>query len=310
MTTLAILILTLWTPETGTCTPLVHADVEDAPPGTTTGIPVLMYHHVSDPVNGYYGISTGRFRSDLAALDAAGFYLITPEDLENGLMCVPGGRRPVMLTFDDGWEDNLSFTGSDLDPDCVLAILTDYCDEHPEFGDGATFFISWDKVPFGVSEQVGEKLNMILDLNCVVGNHTRRHASFLRLPREDWAASVLGAMDRFQRSLGLRTTQVSTLAYPGGGFPREPGAEELVASFTYDGAQAVRMGFLANGSISSFGTLLESPEGWYRIGRLDMSQYSVPEVLGWRNLMARSQARDDLHDPLPWRMPPVDGERL
>ena len=44
--------------------------------------------------------------------------------------------------------------------------------------------------------------------------------------------------------------------------------------------------------------------------RLDMSQYSVPLVLGWRNLMSASMARSDLHDPLPWRMTAALSDRF
>lgn len=310
MTFLTALLVTLWAPGTYAGSPLIVPEPEDAPPGTGTGIPVLMYHHVSDPVNGYYGVSTSRFLQDLTALYAAGFTLITPEDLENGLMQVPAGRRPVMLTLDDGWQDNFSFTGSSIDPDCAFALLEDFCDEHPDFGRGATFFISWDKVPFGQYDRIGEKLNTLLDAGSSIGNHSRRHASFSRLPRLQWEEAVVGAMERFHHHLGLRTSQVCAMAYPGGHFPDDAGSEELMASFTYMGDQAVRMGFLASGSVSSLGSLLDEPEGWYRIGRIDMSLYSVSQLLGWRNLMTRSTARDDLHDPLPWRMTPAVMERL
>jgi len=305
VTGLALLLLCLWIPRTEEGSPLVVPEPEVAPEGTRSGIPVLMYHHVSDPVNGYYGVSTSRFLSDLAALDAAGFYLTTPEDLENGLMQVPSGRRPVMITLDDGWQDNFDIIGTSVDPDCAFALLEAFCDDHPDFGRGATFFVSWDKIPFGQVDRVGEKLNMLLDAGHAIGNHSLRHASFGRLPRAEWEEAVIGAMERFHRHLGMRIGEVAVLSYPGGHFQRDPGAEELMASFTFDGAQAVRMGFLADGGVSSMATLLDDPDGWYRIGRIDMSLYSVSRLLGWRNLMEADEAREDLHDPLPWRMVPA-----
>ena len=307
MTALLAALLIMWVPDVSTVTPLERKEIEPTPSGTTTGIPVLMYHHVSDPVNGYYGVSTNRLLSDLEQLDAAGYYLITSEDLENSLMQVPAGRRPLILTFDDGWEDNFSYIidGDDvrLDPNCVLALLEDFCDEHPDFGRGVTFFISWDKVPFGQEVFVAEKLNLLLDMGYSVGNHTRRHDHLDRISWDRWHLAVVGALDRFHRRLGLRTGMVSTIGYPGGRFPEGVGAEEFLSELSFQGQQAVTVGFLADGSISSFGRLLDSPEGWFRIGRLDMSQYSVPRVLGWRNLMTASEARTSLHDPLPWRMP-------
>ncbi|OPL18581.1 MAG: hypothetical protein AVO35_04410 [Candidatus Aegiribacteria sp. MLS_C] len=295
-----------WSPAVGRATPLEYCDPDELDSPGPSGIPVLMYHHVSDPVNGYYGVSTHRFRTDLAQLDRAGFCLIGPDDIGNGLMTVPPDRRPVMLTFDDGWQDNFSFTrlpdGSwGTDPSCALAILEEYCEDNPDFGHGAVFFISWDKVPFGQEEFVAEKMNLLLDMGYTVGNHTFRHASFMRLPAAKWEEAVVRALQRFRSNLGIRTWTVDTLAYPGGMLPRGCDAEEILAEMQFDGRNAVTMGFLANGSVSSMASLLSSENGWFRLGRLDMSQYSVAELLRWSNLM-QPEIREDLHDPLSRRI--------
>lgn len=299
-------LLILWSPDTGRTTPLRYTDPDPLDDNAPSGIPVLMYHHVSDPVNGYYGVSTGRLRMDLQLLDEAGFFLITSEDIENGLMQVPEDRRPVILTFDDGWQDNFNFilrgNTVEIDPFCAVAVLEDYCDEHPEFGRGATFFISWDKIPFGQEEFVMEKFNLLLDMGYSIGNHTNMHADFMVLPREKWENAVILPMVKFHRRLGLRTSEIFAMAYPGGRFPKGVGAEEYMAGFQFNGRDAVRIGFLANGSVSSMRPLLDSVEGRFRIGRLDMSQYSVRLLLGWRNIMTVGP-RDDLHDPLRPRIP-------
>lgn len=309
MMNLLLTMLLAWAPATGRASSLTYSGEDSFDTRGPSGVPVLMYHHVSDPVSGYYGVSTHRFRSDLELLDRNGFFLIGPEDINDGLMRVPPHRRPLMLTFDDGWQDNFSFTGSgesvSIDPHCAVAILEEYCRENPDFGHGAVFFISWDKVPFGQEEFVSEKMNMLLDMGYSIGNHTDMHTDFTTLPRSKWEDAVIRPLQKFHRRLGLRTSCIHTLSYPGGRLPKDAGAEEYFSGLEFMGRQAVTMGFLANGSVSSLGPLLSSPEGWYRIGRLDMSQYSVRELLQWTNIMS-SRARDDLHDPLSRRLPPSD----
>ncbi len=303
---LVVSLLLLWAPESGRITCLTYSDPDPDPDNARSGIPVLMYHHVSDPVNGYYGVSTDRLLMDLKLLDEAGFFLITPNDIENGLMQVPPDRKPVMLTFDDGWQDNFNFilteNSPEIDPFCAVAILEQYSADHPEFGHGATFFISWDKIPFGQQEFIMEKFNLLLDMGYSIGNHTNMHADFMRLPRSKWENAVILPMVKFHKRLGLRTSEIFTMAYPGGRFPLNAGAEEFLSEFQFMGSQAVRIGFLANGSISSMERLLNTEEGWFRIGRLDMSQYSVRQVLEWRNVM-NAGPRENLHDPLSCRIP-------
>jgi hypothetical protein len=61
------------------------------------------------------------------------------------------------------------------------------------------------------------------------------------------------------------------------------------------------MAFVVDGAISSFRRVLYDPDRRVRISRIDMSQYSVGQILQWPNLMDYGEGRTDLHSPLPWR---------
>lgn len=303
-----ILLILSWLPSESNVTGLTYSlpDIQYGSP--RSGLPVIMYHHVSDPVNGIYGISTARLWGDLQQLYDEDFYLVVPSDIESGLRNVPKGKRPVMLTFDDGWYDNFGYiTAADgtleMEPDCVVSLLNEFSDLHPDFGRGALFFISWDKVPFEQSRYIREKFNYLLDMGYEIGNHTNRHAHFNNIPREQWEAAIILPMEKFYNYIGIRIGSIFTLSYPGGNLPRNSGAEELISSFEFMGVPAIRMGFLVTGSVPEVEDICGSFTGWFRVGRLDMSQYSIPRVLSWSNLMKTGTHRTSLHDPLQYRMP-------
>ena len=76
---------------------------------TSVDIPVLMYHSISKDASGEneYTISSARFEEDLKWLRSKGYTTILPSQL---VSYVSGGDRlpdkPVILTFDDGYDDN------------------------------------------------------------------------------------------------------------------------------------------------------------------------------------------------------------
>ena len=70
------------------------------------GVPVLTYHHIGDGQE-WYRISAADFEEQLVYLREKGYTAVTVMELAEGL----SGRfqlppRPVVITFDDGYEDN------------------------------------------------------------------------------------------------------------------------------------------------------------------------------------------------------------
>ncbi|PIE51258.1 hypothetical protein CSA37_12675 [Candidatus Fermentibacteria bacterium] len=282
---------------------LEHGDAPE-PCSYRSGVPVLTYHQVSETPY-QYGVTPDKLWNDLQALYDAGFFLILPDDMENGLYRVPWNRRPLMISFDDGWEDNFHFIEQTdgtrvIDPDCAVAIVNRFLDEHSDFGPGVLFFISWDKVPFGHDTE--EKLNMVLDMGHAIGNHTADHTSFMQIPVSDYHSQILPALASFSSRLGMRAWFISSLAYPGGQLPSRAGAEEILLNMEYEGRKAVTQGYLVDGAVENLRRFYESSgEGRLRISRIDMALYSVPQLLQWQNLMQPGLERPSLHDQLPWR---------
>ncbi|MFR8872760.1 MAG: polysaccharide deacetylase family protein [Oscillospiraceae bacterium] len=87
------------------------AGAQDASPAAAEAysaqVPILMYHNLAQEGSGNDTISVQRFEEHLAALQDAGYTTITFQDL---LAYVEQGtelpEKPVLLTFDDGYESN------------------------------------------------------------------------------------------------------------------------------------------------------------------------------------------------------------
>ena len=87
-----------------------HQGVE----GNPASIKVVMYHQIvsdEDPAPPmWYRLPVGRFHEHLEWLDRRGFTTITFEDyrlFRQGILNLP--KRPVILTFDDGYYDNYAY---------------------------------------------------------------------------------------------------------------------------------------------------------------------------------------------------------
>ncbi len=297
-----LILLQTFTPGIGSPPPL---DYGSAPSQEeyASGIPVVTYHQITTHQSAYSASPT-KLRTDLQKLYDAGFFLIQPADLEDGLSRVPFNRRPIMITFDDGWENNFRYivqpNGEQIvDPDCAVAIVNFFLEEHPDFGQGVMFFISWDKVPFGNNTE--EKLNILLDMGHAIGNHSTDHLAFTKITPARYWEQVLPALNNFQRKLGFRTNSIIAFAYPGGQIPRGGNAESTLASIEFQGRQAIAQGYLVDGAVGNFDRFYNSEVGRYRISRIDMALYSVPRLLSWTNIMVESEFRSSLHDDLPWR---------
>lgn len=270
--------------------------------------PVLCYHSIDG--GGRLSVSAWRFRSDLEQLESEGFFLITPDDLSNGLARLPEGRSPVMITFDDGWQSQFNYlTGPDgsleIDPLCAVGILEAFCDGHPDFGRGAVFFISFDKTPFGQQEYLEQKLNFLLDSGYCIGNHSTRHRSFMGMGADYWGQALTGAQEAVKRYAGIRIGGMYATAWPGGRLPEGAGVDERLSTISFEGIPSAGLGFVVDGALADLGSL-SSTSGRLRISRVDMGLYTTTRLLGHSGFYRPETWREDLHSPMPFSPAPLD----
>jgi len=157
-------------------------------------VPIMMYHGIHNKKNdetsytggnvdkdGYQRTSEA-FINDLEFYYENGYRMIRLTDYVDGNIDVEIGKSPIIITFDDGLENNIKVTGLDeegniiIDPNCAIGILESFKQKYPDYNVTATFFVN-----AGLFQQYSYNdkiLNWLVDNGYDIGNHTYSHVNF------------------------------------------------------------------------------------------------------------------------------------
>lgn len=186
-------------------------------PNEKGSIMILMYHQIGDE-EGTWTRTRENFLSDLELLYDKGYRLVSLRDYLDDNMDTPLGTTPVVLTFDDGSPGQFDFKetqeGLQVDPESAVGIMSDFYEEHPDFGLEAAFYVNWK--PFN-KEYWQEALQKIDELGMDIGNHTLNHINLQYAPKEEYPREIGGLAAHVQEA--LPGYQIDTLALPYGGYP-------------------------------------------------------------------------------------------
>jgi peptidoglycan/xylan/chitin deacetylase (PgdA/CDA1 family) len=171
-------------------------------------VPILSYHSISDAPDGFT-VHESEFAAHLDALQRAGFHTVTfHEWLAHEDRGTPLPAKPIILTFDDGFEDAWS---------TVLPALRSR-------GMRGTFFVVTSLIGADASRRVvrGDdglprrylvwpEVRALAAAGMEIGSHGDRHLRLADLDR----AQVLGELTRSKQALdGALGSPVEVLAYP------------------------------------------------------------------------------------------------
>ena len=160
-------------------------------------VPIMMYHGIHNKTNDETNYTGGNvdkdgyqrtaeaFRSDLEFYYNNGYRMIRLTDYVDGNIDVELGKSPIILTFDDGLENNIKVTGLDekgniiIDPNSAVGILEEYKKKYSDFNVTATFFINGGLFQ---QEEYNEKiLKWLVKNGYDIGNHTYSHVNFSKV---------------------------------------------------------------------------------------------------------------------------------
>ena len=195
---------------------------------------VLMYHSIGYPETTWTR-TPENFERDLEELYSRGFRAIRLTDYASGNISVEAGFTPVVITFDDGNENNFKYIeGEDgslvIDPACAVGVMENFKKKHPDFNATATFFVNAN--PFRNEAQAKDKISFLIQNNYDIGNHTFGHADLSKTDSENTKkqlANIVKLVNGYAPEY-----EVSTLALPFGGLPDEDN-RAAVYSGTYEG---------------------------------------------------------------------------
>ncbi len=191
---------------------------------------VLMYHNIGNEA-ATWTRTPQNLRKDLETLYDRDFRAISLENYSVGSIDTPAGFTPVVITFDDGNENNFRYIENNgkkiIDPECAVGVLEDFKKSHPNFNTTVTFFLN--SSVFGNSEDAKEKLEFLIKNGYSVGNHTQNH---LNLKTSDSTAiqKDIASLKKMHEAI-YPNMDINTLALPFGAKPPED-----LYSLTYEGS--------------------------------------------------------------------------
>ncbi len=202
-------------------------------------IPVLCYHRVVEkPLSGRLaglGVPVERFTSQLAALHRWGYTPITFEDL---LAYLRGSRplpsRPIILTFDDGYEDNYTLAFPLLQRYGMRAVIFAVVDLERRWN-------FWDadgeKAPLLSPGQIREMAAAGIEF----GSHTVSHPYLPELEGSLLRQELIASRQRLEDLIGKA---VMSFAYPYGAYSSAVRAAVQEAGYAFAVANDAGIPFL------------------------------------------------------------------
>jgi len=162
------------------------------------GVPVLNYHQINNEDHNALTLSDTEFEAQMQYLYNSGYTAISPDQLVD---YVQYGKKlptnPILITFDDGYEDNYRMAYPILQKyhfTATIFIITDFAGKYGRY-------LTW------------EQIKEMSDNGLTFEDHTLSHILLTKASNEEVRAQLAQSKKALEWRLGKK---VEYLAYPGG----------------------------------------------------------------------------------------------
>ena len=164
--------------------------------------------------------------------------MIRLEDYINGKVTASYGKSPIVITFDDGNEDNIKVTGLDdngniiIDKDSAVGILEEFKKNHKDVTVTATFFVNGGI--FNQSEYNEKILKWMIDNGYDIGNHTQTHLDIKKSSSDRVQKEIAYVYDKLEELIPGKYVKIIALPF-GSPYTKTHDNFKYVLSTTYNG---------------------------------------------------------------------------
>ena len=212
-------------------------------------VPIMMYHGIREKTKNSTGTVGGNvdkdgynrtpeaFKKDLEFYYENGYEMIRLEDYINGKVTASYGKSPIILTFDDGNEDNIRVTGLDengniiIDKNSAVGILEEFKKEHKDVNVTATFFVNGGI--FNQSEYNDKILKWMVENGYDIGNHTQTHLDIKKSSSDRVQKEIAYVYDELEKVIPGKYVKIIALPF-GSPYVKSHENFKYVLSSTYN----------------------------------------------------------------------------
>lgn len=192
-------------------------------------VPIMMYHGIinkKDSETAYtlgnvdkdgYNRTTESFKRDLEFYYNNKYQMIRLVDYVNKEIDVSYGYSPIIITFDDGNDNNIKVTGLDkdgniiIDENSAVGILEQFKKDHKDAKVTATFFVTGSL--FNQKEYNDKVLKWLVDHGYDIGNHTNGHDNISTLSIENTQKTISSVYQKLDSIIPNKYVKIIALPF-------------------------------------------------------------------------------------------------